>query len=137
MWEIILTLILGGFVWFTGQFLGVPFVRFWRIRSETRETIDFTANVSNRDIDPARYDSASEALRSLGTKIGALHETSLPPAPWALKRLGYDLLGAKNALIGLSNSLSDKTGGRAQCKYDAEVALNLSPSYTARPVSGE
>ena len=133
MWETIAALFLAALVWLTVQFFGMPCVRFFRLRTEARETMDLTANVSNRDIDPARYENASEALRKVGIRIGALYETSLPPVPWVLKRLGYDLPGAKGALIGLSNSLSDKTGGRAQCRIDAEVALQLSLSYASRP----
>ena len=136
MWETILTLFLAALAWFTVQFFGMPCTRFFRLRTEARETMDFTANVSNPDMDPARYENASEALRNVGVRIGALHETSLPPVPWVLKRLGgYDLPGAKGALIGLSNSLDDKTGGRAQCRFDAEAALKLSLSYANRPGS--
>ena len=135
MWETILTLFLAALVWVTGRFFGKPCMRFFRLRTKARETMDLTANVSNWDMDPARYDNASEALRNVGIQIGALHETSLPPVPWVLKRLGYDLPGAMGALIGLSNSLGDKTGGRAQCKFDAEVALKLSLSYASRPGS--
>ena len=134
MWEIILPLFLAALLWFAGHFFGVPFVQFFRLRTKARETMDFTANVSNRDIEPARYDAASEALRRVGVQIGALHETSLPLAPRVLKRLGYDLPGAKAALIGFSNLLGDKTGQKAQCRYDAEVALKLTSSYPDRPV---
>ncbi len=136
MWEIILSsLFLAGLAWFAGQFFGVPFRQFFRLRTKARETMDLTANVSNRDIEPAKYDDAAKALRSVGVQIGALHETSPSLATWSFKRLGYDLPGAKGALIGLSNSLGDKTGGRAQCRYDAEVALKLSLSYASRPAS--
>ena len=96
--------------------------------------MDLTANVSNRDIEPAKYDDAAKALRSVGVEIGALHETSLSLVTWVLKRRGYDLPGAKGALIGFSNSLGDKTGQKAQCRYDAEVALKLTLSYPDRPV---
>ncbi len=134
MWEIIQYLFLAVLAWFALQFFGMPFARFFKLRVEARETMDFTANVSNRDIEPARYDDASQALRSVGVQIGALHEFSPPLAPWALKRLGYDLPGAKGSLIGFSNALADKTSQKAQFKYDAEVALKLTPSYPRRPV---
>ncbi len=96
--------------------------------------MDLTANISNRDIEPAKYDDAAQALRSVGVQIGALHETSPSLATWALKRLGYDLPGAKAALIGFSNLLGDKTAQKAQCRYDVEVALKLTQSYPSRPV---
>ncbi len=135
MWEIILSsLFLTGLAWLAGQFFGVPFRRFFRLRTKARETMDLTANVSNRDIEPAKYDDAAKALRSVGVQIGALHETSPSLATWALKRLGYDLPGAGGALIGISNFLGDKTGQKAQCRYDAEVALKLTPSNASRPV---
>ena len=59
MWETILTLFLAALVWFTGQLFGMPCMRFFRLRTKARETMDFTANVSNRDMDPARYDNAA------------------------------------------------------------------------------
>ncbi len=134
MWDLILTLFLAALAWFAVRIIGPPFVRFFRLRSKTLETIDFTANVSNPDIDPARYDGASDALRGVGVQIGVLHETSPPPVPWALKRLGYDLAGAKAALIGLANSLSDKSGEKAACRWDIERALKFPLSYRDRPV---
>ena len=135
MWEIILSsLFLAVLAWFAGQFFGVPFRRFFRLRTKARETMDLTANVSNRAIEPAKYDNAANALRSVGVQIGALHETSPSLVTWVLKRLGYDLPEAKAALIGFSNFLGDKTGQKAQCRYDAEVALGLTPSYASRPV---
>ena len=134
MWEIILTLFLAALTWLAGKFFGAPFLQFFRLRTKARETMDLTANVSNRDIEPAKYDAAVKALRGVGVQIGALHETSPPLVAWALKRLGHDLPGAKAALIGLSNFLGDKTGQKAQCRYDAEVALKLTPSYPSRPV---
>ena len=133
MWDFILTLLLAALVWFTAQFFGRPFRQYFKLRTNARESIDFTANVSIRDIDPARYDGASDAPRNVGVQIGALHETSLPLVSWALKQIGYDLPGAKGAQIGLANSLCDISDEKGLHNWDIEKALNsLSVTATAQ-----
>jgi hypothetical protein len=54
-------------------------MQFFRLRSKTRESIDFTANVSNRDVDPVKCNGASDALRDVGIRIFLLFPVDALP----------------------------------------------------------
>ena len=131
----LLGLLVGGPIgWFSSQFLGEPWKQFQKLRRRARATMDFTANISKREIDPEKYGSAVEEVRRVATDLGALHETISPPTRWVFRKLGYDLLQAKGALLGFSNSLSDKSGAKAEFRHKAEMALKLTLSYPNRLV---
>jgi hypothetical protein len=135
MWDFFLGTIIGGiFAWVTRQYFAASLEQFRELRSHVSEALLFTANISRRDIDPDRYDEAVDELRRLAAQLKGLHDSSTKPVRWYFARKGYELPEAIAALIGYSNSLSDKTGQKGMHKYDVQMALKLPLSYPERPV---
>lgn len=127
------TFAVGAMGWVLTHFCLKPILKFHRMRERAHETIEFTANVFDRPTDPERYDRACDEIRRLAAQLRALHLST----NWAVQIYfqihGYELEEAGSAMIGLSNTLSDKTGERAGHRWDAEKALRLPLSYKTRP----
>lgn len=133
MVPLIWTFAVGAIGWVLTHFCLKPILKFHRLREKTHETLEFTANVYHRPTDPARYDQACDEIRRLAAQLRALHFST----NWAVRiyfqSRGFELGEAGSAMIGLSNTLSDKTGERAGLRWDAEKALKLPLSYKTRP----
>lgn len=130
---LILTFAVGAMGWVLTHFCLRPILKFHRLREQVHETIEFTANVSDRPTDPERYDRACDEIRRLAAQLRALHFSTNWVVRFYFQIRGYELEEAGSAMIGLSNRLSDKTGERAGHRWDAEKTLKLPLSYKTRP----
>jgi len=117
---------LGGAVaWFATNYWGRPISKFLELRLQAQETILFHANVGPFLADAARAPKASEELRRIAAQIGGITATSSPMILRLLRHRGYDLPGATEHLIGLSNTLTDPYGGNPSHREMAQRALRL------------
>lgn len=141
MWDFIVdnvlplvgTLMVGAIGWFVANYIGKPLIKFSRLREEIHEALFFTANVSNREIDPHRYDNAVSELRRLAARLNALEHSLNRFVRRYFSWRGLDLITAIGSITGLSNSLHDKTGEKAGLRYDIEKALKFPMTYETRP----
>lgn len=127
------TLLIGALGWMLTHFIANPILKVSHLRERIHEALFFTANVSNRKIEPDRYDEAVGELRRLAARLSALEHSLTGPVSWFLKRRGFDLSTATGGITGLSNSLDDKSGIKAALRYDIEKSLKLPLSYQTRP----
>ncbi len=117
---------LGGAVaWFATNYWGRPISKFHELRLQAQETILFHANVGPFLADAARAPKASEDLRRIAAQIGGITATSSPMILRLLRNRGYDLPGATEHLIVLSNTLTDPYGGNPSHREMAQRALRL------------
>lgn len=98
---------------------------FHDLRLQAQETVLFHANVGPYLADAGRMPKASDELRRIAAQIGGISATSSPAVLWLLRRLGYDLPGATEQLIGLSNTLAEPYGANAGHREQAQKALRL------------
>lgn len=127
------TFSVGALGWLLTHFALNPILRFYRMRERALEVMEYNANVFSRETDEKGYDDAIDEIRRLGVQLRALHHASNRIFRWYFGRFGYNPKAAGSALIGFSNSLSDKSGGKAGNRWDAEKALNLPLNSKERP----
>lgn len=116
----------GAAAWFATNFWGRPITKFLDLRLQAHEAILFHANIGPFLADAAeRAPKASDSLRRIAAQIGGLSATSSPIILWLLRQRGYDLAGATEHLIGLSNTLTEPYGINASHRDMAQKALRL------------
>jgi len=116
---------LGGAVaWFATNYWGKPISQFLELRLQAQQMILFHANVGPHLADAARVPRASEDLRRIAAQIGGITATSSPLILRLLRHRGYDLPGATEHLIGLSNTLM-AYGAKPSHREMAQRALRL------------
>ena len=106
-------------VWFAANFLGQPFIRFYRMRDEVQSSLILYANVSPvyERSDPREHPDWDHFLEAQGTlrrlasqlKALALNHHRLNRF---LASLGYQLEEAASGVIGFSNTLADPKARR-------------------------
>ncbi|HCS68945.1 MAG TPA: hypothetical protein DIW51_03140 [Rhodospirillaceae bacterium] len=128
------TFMIGAVGWISTNFVLNPILKFSQLREEINVALEYHANVSTDEVGTQRYLAACEEIRRLGTKMIAFHNTAHWAVHMYLDIRGFNLKTASGALIGLSNSMSDKGGGRAMFKWDVQTSLKLPTSYETRPV---
>src|SRR5216684_3347526 len=110
---------------FPTNYWGRPISKFLELRLQAQETILFRANVGPFLADAARAPKASEDLRRIAAQIGGITATSSPMILRLLRNRGYDLPGATEHLIGLSNTLTEPYGTNPSHREMAQKALRL------------
>lgn len=122
-----LPLIVGIAGWFVAHFVAKPLLELQRLRQEVSENLTRYANVeplSDLLTERPRYDEAIAAFRTLGSKVYALQNSSVPPASWLLSL--FDLNLAASGLLGLSNEFGQPLDGqRAIRKHQVQKGLRL------------
>jgi hypothetical protein len=83
------------------------------------------ANIGPYLADAARVPKASEEFRRIAVQIGGITATSSPLILRLIRHRGYDLPGATEHLIGLSNSLQEPYGSDLSHREKAQRALRL------------
>lgn len=127
-------------VWFTTNFLGQPFIRFYRLRDEVQSSLILYANVSPvyERSDPREHPDwnhfleAQGVLRRLASELKALalnhHRLNR-----ILAYLGYQLEDAASGLIGFVHTFGDpeaRRRGELAWNRDAiERSLKLRVTY--------
>lgn len=115
----IVSLVVTLIVWFSANFVGQPFIRFYRLRDEAQASLTFYANVSpvgeranpKEHADWERFLEAQGILRRLASELRAL-AVNHPFIARVLARLGYQLVDAASGLIGFSNTIADPAARR-------------------------
>ncbi|NQV21762.1 MAG: hypothetical protein HQ511_10140 [Rhodospirillales bacterium] len=107
------------------NFIGKVIVGFHTLRREILAELGATANVSHREGNETRWDEAQAKLRSLGTGLRAMHDTSNKIVRLYFHLYGYNLSEASSGLIGLSNSLATLGYQRAAARYRIEKGLKF------------
>jgi hypothetical protein len=97
----------GALAWFATNFWARPLSKFLDLRLEAQQTILLHANIGPYLADATRVPKASEDFRRVAAQIGGITATSSPLILRLLRRRGYDLPGATEHLIGLSNTLME------------------------------
>ena len=115
----------GAIAWFATNFWGKPISKFLDLRLQAQETMLIHANIGPYLADAARVPKASEEFRRIAAQIGGITATSSPLILRLLRHRGYDLPGATEHLIGLSNSLQEPYGSDLSHREKAQRALRL------------
>ena len=128
------TLALGFIGWVVAHFFASPILKFYRLREAVYEELFFTDNISDPKNDKELYFKAVDDLRRLAARLEALYVSMTIPVRWIMLKLGYDPMNAARGLTGLSNSLSDKSGGKAFQKHSVQKGLKFPLSYSAEKI---
>jgi hypothetical protein len=113
----------GAIAWFATNYRGKPISQFLELRLQAQQMI-LHANVGPHLADAARVPKASEDLRRIAAQIGGITATSSPLILRLLRHRGYDLPGATEHLMGLSNTLM-AYGAKPSHREMAQRALRL------------
>jgi len=120
--------------WVVASFFGKPLIEFLDLRRKVHEEIVYTGNVGFMDLQDekqrARYDEAVENLRRLGAKVQAIDVAATTPLRFVLLKVGFNLEQAGRGLIGLSNSLHLRDGGRMMQTAWIQNGLKLPRDFT-------
>lgn len=112
--------------WFGANYFGRNMIRFWDLRLEAHKAIFVTPKVRPSAPDALkRVQSALSRLDEIAIEIDALTVAMPKPILWYLHTRGYDLHGAAEALIALSNSLDENTSKAVCFRVKAKKALKL------------
>jgi hypothetical protein len=115
----------GAIAWFATNFWARPISKFLDLRQQAQETILFHSNVGPYLADADRVPKASEDLRRVAAQIAGVVATSSPLILRLLRHRGYDLTGATEHLIALSNTLTEPYGSELPHRELAQRALRL------------
>ena len=98
--------------WFGTNYFGRNLLRFWDLRLDAHKAI-FTSDTSQ--------------VYKLAMAIDALRAILPRPISWYLRRRGYDLHGAAQALIALSDALprNDSSNDKTLSRVKAQECLKL------------
>jgi hypothetical protein len=111
--------------WFCGNYLGRPIIQFWNLRSETRRSLYYYANINPYPpLNPRDVAEAQESIRWLAARFDAMRTSSPTLILKAFAWQGYDLAGAALGLTGLSNTLGTESDA-VLFLVQAERALKL------------
>jgi hypothetical protein len=143
--QILWTILLGGFGWFTLEFVGRPVRRLFDLRGEVIRTMTVFANVRARwrevrdDVGASsgdaeelqlsyeeigRLNEAKVAYRDLASQLRAFAQNEYF-ATWIVRRFGYEPAKASGSLIGLSNTIETYGGNRAFQTRTVQEALRI------------
>src|SRR5262245_11592300 len=118
-WSNLLGGAIGGLAtWLCSDFVARPMRRFYQMRAEIFERIQFYGNLptyepgTSLDTNEAqRAIEAMNALRQLSTRMMSFAATEVT-AVWLLRQWGYDPMQAGQSLIGYSNTIMKQDGER-------------------------
>src|SRR5262245_26020016 len=122
----ILGFIGGVIAWFTTNYWGRAWLKFWDLRLEAHEAMFSFRDVRADSIRSlGRAEEGSRRFRELGTRIDGLRVVLPAPLSWYLHKRGYDLHEGALGLIVLSNALGRDDQSATRSRVQAQKALHL------------